>query len=167
MPLDNRTLALLFARAPRPVADGQLRCGARRWADLPTELLFGVWQPGMDKTSTDDDGETHHVERPARLDRLSSPQAPALVRGEIRQLKHLSAGSDIASTHLVVAHNGVGYGYIRTPGGDVFFDASAITNRRFDQLVRNMTVEFTLDQAPYLRSSRVTVVSDERSTEPV
>jgi cold shock CspA family protein len=81
------------------------------------------------------------------------------MRGVIRQLKHLSAGSDIAATHLVSAHNGVGYGYIRTPAGDVFFDASAITNLRFDQLMRNMTVEFALDQAPYLRASRVTVVA--------
>ena len=115
----------------------------------------------MDKTSTDDEGDTTHLERPANLDRASSPPLPALVRGVIRQLKHLSAGADIAATHLVPAHNGVGYGYIRTPGGEVFFDASAITNLRFDQLKRNMTVEFALDQAPYLRTSRITVVTDE------
>jgi cold shock CspA family protein len=65
------------------------------------------------------------------------------------------------STHLVSAHNGVGYGYIRTAGGDVFFDAAAVANLRFDQLQRNMTVEFALDQAPYLRTSRVTVVAGE------
>jgi cold shock CspA family protein len=102
------------------------------------------------------------VERPANLDRASSPQPPAAVRGVIRLLKHLSAGTDIPSTHSVSAHNGVGYGYIQTPEGDVFFDASAITNLRFDQLTRNMTVEFALDEAPYLRTSRIAVVADER-----
>jgi cold shock CspA family protein len=117
-------------------------------------------QPGVDKTSTYDNGGTPHVERPANLDRASSPLPPGLLRGVIRQLTHLSAGTDILSTHLVSAHNGVGYGYIRTPEGDVFFDASAITDRRFDQLTRNMTVEFALDQAPYLRTSRVTVVAE-------
>lgn len=115
----------------------------------------------MDRTSTDNEGDTAHVERPANLERASGPQPPALVRGVIRQLKHLSAGTDISSTHLVSAHNGVGYGYIRLPEGDVFFDATAITNLRFDQLTRNMTVEFALDQAPYLRTSRVAVVTDE------
>lgn len=115
----------------------------------------------MDKTSTDNNGDTTHVERPANLVRASDPQPPALVRGVIRQLKHVSAGSDILSTHLVSAHNGVGYGSIRTPEGNVFFDASAITNLRFDQLKRNMTVEFALDQAPYLRTSRITVVTDD------
>jgi cold shock CspA family protein len=114
----------------------------------------------MDRTSTDDEGDTTHVERPANLDRASGPQPPAPLRGVIRQLKHLSAGSDMRSTHLVSAHNGVGYGYIRSSDGDVFFDASAITNLRFDQLTRNMTVGFTLDQAPYLRTSNVTVIPE-------
>jgi cold shock CspA family protein len=82
------------------------------------------------------------------------------MRGVISQLRCLSAGTDIPSTHLISAHNYAGYGYIATPEGDVFFDASAITNRRFDQLTRNMTVEFTLDQGSYLRTSRITVLSE-------
>ena len=84
-----------------------------------------------------------------------------MVRGVIHRLIHLSAGTDVPSTRLVSAHNGVGYGYIGTPDGDVFFDASAITNLPFDRLLRNMTVEFALDQAPYLRTSRITVVTRE------
>jgi cold shock CspA family protein len=123
--------------------------------------LFGVLQRGMDRTSSDDEGDITHVQRPANLDRASTPRPPALARGVIRHLTHLSAGSDIPTAHLVAAHNGVGYGYIRTPEGDVFFDASAIMNLRFDQLAPNMTVEFSLDQAPYLRTSRVTVVAGE------
>lgn len=88
---------------------------------------------------------------------MSAP-ATAVARGIIRQLWHLSAGSDVPSTHLVAAHNGVGYGTIGTPNGDVYFDAAAIKNLRFDQLARNMTVEFILDDAPYLRASSVTVI---------
>ena len=49
------------------------------------------------------------MERPANLDRACSPLQPTLLRGLIRQLKHLSAGTDIPSTHLVSAHNGVRY----------------------------------------------------------
>ena len=69
--------------------------------------------------------------------------------------------TDVPSTHLVSTHNGVGYGYIKTPNGGVFFDASAIKNRRFDQLTRNMSVDFALDEAPYLRASNVTVIADQ------
>jgi len=98
------------------------------------------------------------MKQSADLDNESSPPSAALVRGVIHRLKHLSAGTDVRSTHLVSAHNGVGYGYIRAPQGDVFFDASAITNVRFDQLTRDMTVEFLLDDAPYLRTSKVTVI---------
>lgn len=98
------------------------------------------------------------MEQSANLDDDSSLQSAALVRGVIHRLKHLSAGTDIRSTHLVSAHNGVGYRYIRTPEGDVFFDASAVTNVRFDRLTRDMTVEFLLDDAPYLRTSKVTVI---------
>jgi cold shock CspA family protein len=114
----------------------------------------------VDRTSTDERGDANRVEKPANLDRTSGVRPPALVRGAIHRLKHLSAGTDIPTTHLVAAHNGVGYGYIRTPQGDVFFDASAITNVRFDQLRPNMTVDFDLDQASYLKTSHVTVVTN-------
>jgi cold shock CspA family protein len=83
------------------------------------------------------------------------------MRGLIRELKHLSAGTDVSSTHLVSTLNSVGYGYIRTPEGGVFFDASAVTNVRFDQLKPDMTVEFTLDPGSYLRTSRISVVAEQ------
>ena len=101
------------------------------------------------------------MEGPASLEPKPGPTVPGLARGTIRELKHLSIGSDVASTRLVAAHNSVGYGYIGTPAGDVFFDASAMSNMRFDRLTRNMTVEYALDDAPYLRTSRVTVVVDD------
>ncbi len=83
-----------------------------------------------------------------------------MVRGAIRQLIHLSIGTDLPATHLVPAANGVGYGYIATAGGDVFFDNSAVRNLRFDQLKTGMIVEYALDKAPYLRSSDVSVVAE-------
>jgi cold shock CspA family protein len=89
-----------------------------------------------------------------------------MVRGAIRQLIHLSTGTDLPATHLVPAANGVGYGYIATADGDVFFDYAAVKNLRFDQLTEGMTVEYALDQAPYLRSSDVTIVADLAPTSP-
>ncbi len=79
-------------------------------------------------------------------------------RGTILRLVQLSSGTDVPSTHLISTHNGVGYGYIGTPEGDVFFDAAAVKNRRFDQLADRMAVEYVLDDAPYLRTSNVTVL---------
>ena len=98
------------------------------------------------------------MERPADLSQESLGRQEAPMRGQIRQLTYYSAGADIPS-HLAPGHNGVGYGFISIPAGEVFFDASAIANMRFDQLSRNMTVEFTLDQAPSLRTSRIVVVN--------
>jgi cold shock CspA family protein len=83
-----------------------------------------------------------------------------MVRGAIRQIIHLSAGTDVPATHLVPAVNGVGYGYIATAAGDVFFDYSAIKDRRFDQLTKGMIVDYVLDQGSYLRSSDVTVAAE-------
>ncbi len=73
-------------------------------------------------------------EESAGQDRASDPKPSALMRGVIRQLRCLSAGTDIPSVHLISAHNYAGYGYTTAPAGDVFFDAAAITNRRFDEL---------------------------------
>ncbi len=84
-----------------------------------------------------------------------------MVQGTIRKLMHLSSGTDLPATHLIPAFNGVGYGYIETVNGDVFFDYSAITNLRFDQLKTDMNVECVLDKVAYLRASTVTVVADQ------
>jgi cold shock CspA family protein len=119
----------------------------------------------METTPPDGNGGTD-VEEFAALDHATDPKPSALMRGKVRQLRCLSAGTDIPSTHLISAHNYAGYGCITAPAGDVFFDASAITNRRFDQLTPGMTVEFTLDQASYLRTSRITVVGEESGLQP-
>jgi hypothetical protein len=55
-----------------------------------------------------------------------------MTQGTIRKLVHLCNGTDLPTTHLVNAHNGVGYGYITSLGGDVFFDDAGLTNLRFD-----------------------------------
>lgn len=83
-----------------------------------------------------------------------------MVQGTIRKLIHLSAGTDLPTTHLVSSMNGVGYGYVASLNGDVFFDYAAVRNRRFDQLATAMVVEYVLDEAPYLRASSVTVVAE-------
>jgi cold shock CspA family protein len=82
-----------------------------------------------------------------------------MAQGTIRKLIHLSAGTDLPTTHLVSTANGVGYGYIESDAGDVFFDYSAVKNRRFDQLTKGMVVDYVLDQASYLRSSDITVAA--------
>ena len=120
----------------------------------------------MDGSPPNENGGATHVERSANLDAVTSKSPATALRGNIRQLRHLSAGTDVASTRLVSTHNGVGYGYIETADGDVFFDASAVTNLAFDQLKRDMAVDFVLDQAPYLRASRVTLVVGEPGIQP-
>ncbi len=82
-------------------------------------------------------------------------------QGSIRQLIHLSAGTDVPATHLVPALNNVGYGYIESVVGDVYFDYSAIRNCRFDQLRKGMIVDYVLDKAPYLRSSDMNITCGE------
>ncbi len=134
-----------------------------RWCDDGGQCeSYG--QAGMENELIGDKRNGIRVVTPATLAQTSRPQPPGLVRGVISQLKFLSCGTDVPSTHLVPSHNTVGYGYIRTPAGDVFFDASALTNRRFDQLERSVAVEFALDDAPYLRTSRLSVVTDEATS---
>jgi cold shock CspA family protein len=86
-----------------------------------------------------------------------------MTQGAIRKLIHLSAGTDLPATHLIPAANGVGYGYIGTVDGDVFFDYSALKNLRFDQLAKGMAVEYVLDQGSSQRTSDVTVIADNTS----
>jgi hypothetical protein len=87
-----------------------------------------------------------------------------MTQGTIRKLIHLCNGTDFPATHLVPAHNGVGYGYIQSLAGDVFFDDLGLKNLRFDQLQVNMAVEYVLEDAPYLRTSSVTALLDRKPT---
>jgi cold shock CspA family protein len=82
----------------------------------------------------------------------------------IRKLIHLCNGTDIATTHLITSHNGVGYGYIAGPDGDLYFDNQALQNRRFDQLQEGMAVEYIVDDR-FRRASSVTVTKAESRAE--
>ena len=86
-----------------------------------------------------------------------------MTHGTIQKLTHLCTGTDFPSTHLVNAHNGVGYGYIKSPEGDVFFDDLSITNLRFDQLKKGMSVDYALEKANFRRASSVTIVEDQKN----
>jgi cold shock CspA family protein len=88
-----------------------------------------------------------------------------MTQGTIRRLIHLCSANDFPSTHLVSAHNGVGYGYIKSLSGDVFFDDLGLTNLRFDQLKEGMVVEYALENAAYRRTSSVTVMDDQKSAD--
>jgi cold shock CspA family protein len=86
-----------------------------------------------------------------------------MTQGTIQKLTHLCSGTDFSSTHLVNAHNGVGYGYIKSPEGDVFFDDLSLTNLRFDQLKKGMSVDYALEKASFRRASSVTIVEDRKT----
>lgn len=81
-----------------------------------------------------------------------------MVQGVIRKIVRLSTGTHVPAACLLPAHNAVGYGYIQAAAGDVYFDYSAVGNLHFDLLRQGMPVEFTLDDAPYLRTSKATVL---------
>jgi cold shock CspA family protein len=88
-----------------------------------------------------------------------------MTQGMIRRVIHLCCGTDFSSTHLVNAYNGVGYGYITSPEGDVFFDDSGLKNVRFDQLKKDMVVEYALEKAAFRRASSVTVIDDQKNND--
>jgi hypothetical protein len=165
-----RRVGFLFVfgpgRAHRPISP--VRFGMRplrppRSSTWKWLIFFGYLMTSADRgcaQSRPTATEQKHMKALPNLNRVSSSAEPIWARGVIRQLKHLSAGTDIPTARLISTHNGVGYGYIGTPAGEVFFDYSAITNLPFDRLATNMTVEFVLDKAPYLRASSVTVIAD-------
>jgi len=80
-----------------------------------------------------------------------------MAEGVIRKIVRLSTGTHVPAACLIPAHNAVGYGYIQAAAGDVYFDYSAVGNLPFELLREGMSIEFTLDDAPYLRASKATV----------
>lgn len=76
--------------------------------------------------------------------------------GTIKKLVHLSTQTDIPSANLSAGHNYHGYGYIETAAGDkVYFEHSAVENRRFDDLSEGCRVDFKLDPAEPQRATSV------------
>jgi cold shock CspA family protein len=65
----------------------------------------------------------------------------------------------VPSTRLVIDHNDKGYGIIEDADGrQVYFAHEAVENRfGFDDLRKGQQLEYTLENAPYLRAASVRV----------
>lgn len=81
--------------------------------------------------------------------------------GKIKKLVHLSQQPFLPNTRLVPDRNDKGYGVIKGDDGrEVYFSHETVAGRRgFDDLRRGQTVEYTLENATYLRAASVGVVT--------
>jgi len=79
--------------------------------------------------------------------------------GKLIKLVHLSQQRCIANTRLVPDHNDKGYGIIKDADGrEVYFSHEIVENRfGFDDLRKGQQLEYTLENAPYLRAASVRV----------
>jgi len=79
--------------------------------------------------------------------------------GKLIKLVHLSQQRCIANTRLVPDHNDKGYGIIEDADGrEVYFSHEVVENRfGFDDLRKGQQLEYTLENAPYLRAASVRV----------
>jgi cold shock CspA family protein len=80
-----------------------------------------------------------------------------MLTGKLIKLVHLSQEPCVLNTRLVPDHNDKGYGLIQDAAGhDVFFSHEVVENRfGFDDLRTGQQLEYTLENAPYLRASSV------------
>jgi cold shock CspA family protein len=79
--------------------------------------------------------------------------------GKLIKLVHLSQQRCVLSTRLVSDRNDKGYGIILdADGGEVYFAHEVVENRfGFDDLRQGQQLEYTLENAPYLRAASVRV----------
>jgi cold shock CspA family protein len=79
--------------------------------------------------------------------------------GKLIKLVHLSQQRCVPSARLVTDHNDKGYGLIEDADGqEVYFSHDVVQNRfGFDDLRKGQQLEYTLENAPYLRASHVRV----------
>jgi cold shock CspA family protein len=84
-----------------------------------------------------------------------------MATGRIKTLVHLSQQTYLPNARLVPDHNDQGYGVIEDETGrDVYFPHTAVESRHgFDDLRRGQLVEYTLENAPYLRANFVRLVT--------
>ena len=77
--------------------------------------------------------------------------------GRLIRLIHLSQQTHVPSTRLVAGHNDKGYGIIVDAGGhDVYFSHQAVAGLHgFDHLRKDQQIDYTLENAPYLRADSV------------
>jgi cold shock CspA family protein len=81
--------------------------------------------------------------------------------GKIKRLVHLSQQAYLPNTRLVPGHNDKGYGVIEDENGrEVYFSHETVAGRHgFDDLRQGQQLEYTLESAPYLRASSVSVAT--------
>lgn len=81
--------------------------------------------------------------------------------GKIKRLVHLSQATYAPNTRLVPSHNDKGYGIIEDEQGrEVYFPHEMVAGLHgFDDLRRGQLLEFTLEDAPYLRAETVKTVT--------
>ncbi len=79
--------------------------------------------------------------------------------GKLIKLVHLSQQRYLPNTRLVPDHNDKGYGLIEdAEGREVYFSHEIVENRfGFDDLRKGQQLEYTLENAPYLRAASVRV----------
>ena len=87
--------------------------------------------------------------------------------GKIKKLVHLSQATYAPNTRLVPSHNDKGYGIIEDEQGrEVYFPHDMVAGLHgFDDLRRGQQLEYTLENAPYLRAATVKVVMHIRERE--
>jgi len=81
--------------------------------------------------------------------------------GTLKKLVHLSQQRYQPNTRLVPDHNDKGYGIIEDADGqEVYFSHEVVENRfGFDDLRKGQRLEYTLENAPYLRAASVKVAA--------
>jgi cold shock CspA family protein len=84
-----------------------------------------------------------------------------MLTGTLKKLVHLSQQRHLPNTRLVPDHNDKGYGIIEdAEGREVYFSHEVVENQHgFDDLQRGRQLEYTLENAPYLRAASVRVAS--------
>lgn len=86
-----------------------------------------------------------------------------MAMGTINKLVHLSLQTYLPRTQLVPDRNDKGYGIIAGEDGrDVYFPHNAVPGHRgFDKLRKGQTVEYELENGPYLRANSVQPAREE------
>src|SRR4029077_6790544 len=90
---------------------------------------------------------------------MLNPGNNRMPTGKLIKLVHLSQQRCVLNTRLVPDHNDKGYGLIEDADGrEGYFSHDVVENRfGFDDLRKGQQLEYTLENAPYLRASYVRV----------
>jgi cold shock CspA family protein len=80
-----------------------------------------------------------------------------MATGMINKLVHLSQQTYQPNSRLISGHNDKGYGTIADASGrEVYFSHDVVPGiHGFDDLRRGQTVEYTLEDGPYLRAKNI------------